>query len=165
MHTFKFYSPLWTDKNTFNLEGGKTGFDFQETKLATYWRTNFTKICLGTKFQNQNRFIVINKTADSLHSLIADGLSRPTTLGRDTWKKLFGDSGSLEMYCNNEGFNAGCPVPVVRVGIMTNEVDVCNQCEGYIAFGSGLSACVNRATGNSDNGPGQHFAMGYIMVK
>ena len=37
---------------------------------------------------NQIKFIVINKNASSLHSLIADGQYRSTSLGRDTWKLL-----------------------------------------------------------------------------
>ena len=36
---------------------------------------------------NQLRFIVTDKQTDSLHSLIADGKYRTTSLGRKTWKK------------------------------------------------------------------------------
>ena len=59
-----------------------------ETKFPTYWTTSFSKICLGMKMANQFRFIVINKQTDSLHSLIADGKYRATSLGRKTWKKI-----------------------------------------------------------------------------
>ena len=72
-----------------------TGFDEQETKLPTYWKTNFTKICLGMKNGEELKFILINKTAESLHSLIADGEYRNTSLGRDAWKSLLGSNGSL----------------------------------------------------------------------
>ena len=62
-----------------------------ETKFPTYWTTSFSKICLGMKMANQFRLIVINKQTDSLHSLhslIADGKYRATSLGRKTWKKI-----------------------------------------------------------------------------
>ena len=58
------------------------------TKLPTYWTTSFSKICLGVKMANQLRFIVTNKQTDSLHSLIADGKYRATSLGRKTWEKI-----------------------------------------------------------------------------
>ena len=75
---FHYISHLWSDKNAYNLEGGKTGFDKQETKLPTYWNTPFSKICLGMKIGHQTKFVVINQTANSLFSLIADGQYRPT---------------------------------------------------------------------------------------
>ena len=147
-----------------NPEGGKTGFDFEETKLATYWRTNFTKLCLGTKFQNQNRFIAINKTAESLYSLIANDQPCPTSLGRNTWKKLFGDQAELEPNCNSEGFNPVCYNSVkIRIGIFANDADNCHQCGTYIAFG-GMTGCLNLGFWSS-NQPNLQKAMGYILVK
>ena len=83
-NTFHFHSDLWSNKIDFNLPGGKTGFDSQETKLPAYWNTSFTKVCLGMNIGQQIRFIVINKQANSLYSLIADGEYRATSLGRNT---------------------------------------------------------------------------------
>ena len=57
------------------------------------------------KIGQQLRFIFINKTAESLYSLIADGKYRATSLGRDTWKKVVGSQASLQQNCNKEGFN------------------------------------------------------------
>ena len=57
------------------------------------------------KISGQLRFIVINKQANSLYSLIADGTYRATSLGRNEWKKLIGAAGSLQQNCNREGFN------------------------------------------------------------
>ena len=68
-------------------------------------------------------FLVINKVADSLHSLIADGQYRATSLGRDTWKTLIGHQASLQINCNIEGFNARCswePNSRGRIGFVTN---------------------------------------------
>jgi len=70
-NTFHYGSGYWSNKSEYNLPGGETGFDAQETKLPTYWNTSFTKICLGMKIGQQINFIVINKQANSLYSLIA----------------------------------------------------------------------------------------------
>ena len=82
------------------------GFDSQETKLPTYWNTSFSKVCLGMRVGYQLKFIVINKRASSLYSLIADGQYRKISLGRDTWSTLIGSEASLQPHCNMEGFNA-----------------------------------------------------------
>ena len=51
--TLIYASTYWTDK---------TRFDSEETKLATYSSSSFNKVCLGTRFENQDTFFVINKT-------------------------------------------------------------------------------------------------------
>ena len=61
--TFQYTSCIWTNKNGYNLAGGKTGFDTQETKLPTYWETNFSKICLGMKIGNQTNFLFFELAA------------------------------------------------------------------------------------------------------
>ena len=103
--TFHYDSGFWSDKSEYNLPGGETGFDAQETKLPTYWNASFSKICLGMKIGQQINFIVINEPAKSLYSLIADGQYRATLLGRDTWKTLIGSQASLQPNCNKETFN------------------------------------------------------------
>ncbi|CAH3140542.1 unnamed protein product, partial [Pocillopora meandrina] len=89
--TFHYDSQFWSNRNGYNFAGSKTGFDSQETKLPTYWSTPFSKICLGMNISHQLRFIVINRHANSLFSLIADGKYRATSLGRNTWKWLIGE--------------------------------------------------------------------------
>ncbi|KAL9975155.1 hypothetical protein ACROYT_G012279 [Oculina patagonica] len=165
--TFRFRSSLWSDMNTFNTAGGSTGFDFEETKLPTYWNTPFTKICLGMKIEQQTRFIVINQTASSLYSIMANDQYRATSLGRDTWKSLAGEDASLEPYCDKEGFNVVCGMKV-RIGIVGNDANLCTQCGSYVAFGVTLSVppfTGNRATGISDNGYKRTEAMGYILIQ
>ena len=70
--TFHYDSHFWSNKNVYHLTGGKTGFDSQETKLPTYWNTPFNKICLGMKIGHQLRFILINRRANSLFSLMGN---------------------------------------------------------------------------------------------
>ena len=141
--TFHFNSTLWSNKVNFNLPGGKTGIDAHETKLPTYWNTPFSKICLGMKIGHQTKFVVLFKQASSLHSLISDGLYRPTSLGRNKWKSLIG-SASLQPNCNQEGFNTKWSLSnpahalrAARIGILGNKQNDCISCDSRIGFGTG----------------------------
>ena len=121
---------------------------------------------------NQSKFIVINKQANSLYSLIADGQYRNTSLGRDTWKSLIGSKASLQHNCNKEGFNAvgtGRFASKARIGIISNDEDACTSCDSRIGFGTGghpddRNSCGNEVTGAPDNGDQHIKAMGYILV-
>ena len=167
--TFHYDSVLWTNKQSFNIDGGKTGFDAEETKLPSYWNTPFSKICLGMNISREIRFAVIDRQADSLSSLIADGQQRNTSLGRDAWKALIGSRGSLQTYCNLEGFNVDDGARA-RIGIMSNEADHCIGCDSRIGFGTGGSpndnnVCGNAADWNPDNGNNNLKGIGYILVQ
>ena len=124
------------------------------------------------KIGQQIKFIVINRTASSLYSLIADGQYRNTSLGRDTWKSLIGSNASLEIKCNKEGFNTLCDWNMrskARIGIVGNKGNNCNSCNSRIGFGTGGKpddsiTCGNQASSNGDNGAKKIKAMGYIMV-
>ncbi|XP_027037861.1 uncharacterized protein LOC113666293 [Pocillopora damicornis] len=174
MTTFHHNAHYWSDYKGYNLPGGKTGFDEQETKLPTYWNTSFSKICLGMKIDQQLRFIVIHKKADSLYSLIADGQYRATSLGRDKWKELVGSQGSLQYSCNKEGFNAVCSWSEnskTRIGIVSNNQNECSSCDSRIGFGTGGNPDNSNTCGNEagrsgvDNGIKHIKAMGYILVQ
>ncbi|XP_068759060.1 uncharacterized skeletal organic matrix protein 5-like [Montipora capricornis] len=173
-NTFHFNSHAWTDKYSVNLEGGTTGFDFQETKLPTYWSTPFSKICLGMRIGQQINFTVITRSASSLFSLIADGTYRATSLGRKTWKNLIGPDVSLQLHCNKEGFNTEgfrTRTAKARIGIIGNNQQHCGLCDSRIGFGTGgtpdeSNTCGNEAADRySDNGPKSIKAMGYILVQ
>jgi len=171
--TFHYDSSLWSNRETLNPKGGETGFDLQETKIPTYWNTSFSKICLGIKIGQKIKFIVINKHANSLYSLIADGQYRATSLGRDTWKELIGSEASLQSYCNREGFNAVANFEVnakARIGLISNNEDDCGTCDSRIGFGSGgypadTNTCGNAAMGTADNGDKTIKAIGYILIQ
>ena len=170
-NTFHYNSGYWNDKNEYNLAGGETGFDTQETKLPSYWNTSFSKICLGMKIGQQINFIVINKLANSLYSLIADGQYRATSLGRDMWKTLIGSQASLQTNCNKEGFNAASDqLGKARIGFLGNAENECITCDSRIGFGTGgypddSNTCGNEATHAPDNGDKHIKAMGYILVQ
>ncbi|KAM7425115.1 hypothetical protein ABFA07_023413 [Porites harrisoni] len=170
--TFHYNSGFWSNKNPYNLPGGKTGFDDQETKLPTYWNTSFSRICLGMKIGQQIKFIVINKKAASLHSLIADGKYRATSLGRNTWKTLIGSQASLQPNCNKEGFNIGrgYNTPGARIGVLGNNEKECKSCDSWIGYGTATrsdsyTTCGNQANSGGDNGDKNIKAMGYILVQ
>ena len=163
----------WSNKAEHNLRGGETGFDAQETKLPTYWNTSFSKICLGMKIGRQINFIVINKQANSMYSLIADGQYRATSLGRNKWKKLIGSQASLQLNCNKEGFNAVSNFggfSKVKIGIISNAKNQCDNCDSRIGFGTGgkpdiFNACGNEATHGQHNKEKHIKANGYILVQ
>ncbi|KAL9965483.1 hypothetical protein ACROYT_G029288 [Oculina patagonica] len=171
--TFHYNSKFWTNKNDFNRPGGKTGFDTRETKLPTYWSTPFSKICLAMKIGHRMRSIVINRQANSLYSLIADGHYRSTSLGRNTWKTLISSQASLQRYCNKEGFNVAPNSSFyskARIGIVANNQNQCRSCNSRIGFGTGghprdYNTCGNEAEDSPDNGDKHIKAMGYILVQ
>ena len=172
-NTFHYYSDLWTNKTDYNIPGGKTGFDSQETKLPVYWNTPFTKICLGMKIGHQIKFIAINKQANSLYSLIADEKCRATSLGRNAWKTLIGSQASLQYNCNKEGFNVvgtSSYHSKARIGIISNNENDCGSCDSRIGFGTGghpddSNTCGNEAQHLTDNGDKKTKAIGYILVQ
>ena len=109
-------------------------------------------------------------TAESLHSLIADGEYRNTSLGRDAWKSLLGSEGSLQLNCNKEGFNTISPranQPKARIGILGNDQNDCESCDSRIGFGTapGANTCGNVAAHTADNGNRNVAVMGYIFVQ
>ena len=169
--TFHYNSHFWSDRNTYNLAGGKTGFDQQETKLPTYWSTPFSKICLGMKVGHQIKFIVIYRHANSLFSLIADGNYRATSIRRNNWKRLIGSQASLYTNCNKEGFNAArrSSYAKARIGIIGGTGSSC-YCYSRIGFGTGgyphdSNTCGNDADSSGDNGESHIRSMGYILVQ
>ena len=125
------------------------------------------------KINGQLRFIVINKQANSLHSLIADGIWRASSLGRNEWKKLIGVQGSLQLNCNKEGFNAmgsSNDHSKARICYVANQQSHCHSCDSRIGFGTGgnpdnSTTCGNVAAHSPDNGDRYIKAMGYILVQ
>ena len=112
-------------------------------------------------------FIVVNQTANSLYSLIADGQFRATFLGRHKWKTLLGSDASLQYHCNREGFNPSCSgSSKARIGILSNNKKHCGSCDSLIGFGNNDPiTCGNEARGGADNGNRRTKAFGYILVQ
>ena len=125
------------------------------------------------KIGQQINFMAINKQANSLHSLIADGQYRATSLGRNTWKTLIGSEASLQLNCNKEGFNAVSAAEAnskARIGFIGNQQNNCNTCDSRIGFGTGgkpdySNTCGNEVADSADNGARKIKAMGYILIQ
>ena len=115
------------------------------------------------KIGQQIKFIVMNKQASSLYSLIADGQRRLTSLGRDTWISLMGSYGYLEPHCNREGFNIlsdDTSMGKARIGIIANNENDCATCDYRIGFGTGGRHNDAITCGSQDQ-----TSVGYILVQ
>ena len=144
--------------------------DDQETKLPTYWSTSFKDLCAGMKVGNDLKFVSISYPASSLYDLIADGKYRATSLGRQKWKLLIGDS-TVDKH--------PYILARIRIGIIGNHEDDCFTPDSYLGFGGPsankrnycgtrnvINTCGNSATcDGSDNGSKEIKAMGYIFVR
>ena len=129
------------------------------------------------KIGHEIKFVVINKIANSLYSLIADGQYRATSLGRDTWKTLIGVQASLQRNCNREGFNAASGNSKffkTRIGILSNNEGNCESCDSMIGFGFGTGGEYHNSntSGNeavnsveAEEGEKSIKAMGYVFVQ
>ena len=125
------------------------------------------------KISQQIKFIVINKKARSLYSLIADGQHRSTSLGRNTWKSLIGSEASLQLSCNKEGFNAisdDSGLSKARTGILGNEAKDCVKCDSRIRFGTGgrpddTNTFGKEAKHSPDNGHKYINGTGYTLLQ
>ena len=126
------------------------------------------------KIDQQINLIVFTQLANSLHSLIAEGQYRGTSLGRTTWKTLIGSEASPQLNCSKEEFNAAQGSKgnsaKARLCILGNEQNDCNSCDSSIGFGTGgrpdeTSTCGNGASADGDNGNKLIKAMGYVLVQ
>ena len=119
----------------------------------------------------QIKFIVINKRADSLYSLIDDVQYHATSVGRNTRKTLISSQAFLQNNCNKEGFNSGCSAYTkARIGIIGNNENACSTCDSSIGFVTGGYAddsvlCGSAAMHRADNGNRLVKVMGYILVQ
>ncbi|CAH3160933.1 unnamed protein product [Pocillopora meandrina] len=64
--TFHYDEHYWINYQGYNLPGGETGFDGQESKLPTYWNTSF-KICLGMKIDSSDSLSSTSKLTLCTH--------------------------------------------------------------------------------------------------
>ena len=130
------------------------------------------------KLGDTTNWIKLNHTAESLHSVIADGVYKPTSFGRNMWKSLLDDS-SLQTECSLEGFNSHANVTnvsnqaVVRIGIIADNKDNCVSCNSRLGVGGGgdragqeVNPCGNEAVHKElDNGQKHLKAFCYILLQ
>ena len=148
---FNYTSPYWSNNETYAVDDGLEGLTAKQTKLASYWNTQFNKICLGMKANNVTKWIATDHEASSLFDVIANGNYISTSFGKEAWKFLI-DASSIQPGCNREVFK----VPLinnhnfadgyinVRIGIAGNNEDHCINSDSCIAFGISLRGCDNK---------------------
>jgi hypothetical protein len=178
---FSYSSPYWTNKETYSVEDGLEGLNEKQTKLASYWNTPFNKICLGMKVNVATKWIALNYTTNSLHSVIEDGTFKKTTVGKEAWKSLI-DGSSLQENCNEEGFNIQRNYMFfswqwymnIRIGLVANNENDCDTYDSCIGFGivRGCWGHVRSTTCGAENMANcvqlnnkNTAAFGYILVK
>jgi hypothetical protein len=172
-NTFTYDSALWKNKETYAIQNGLEGISEKESKLASYWNTPFTKICLGMSHNGERKWATIDYAADSLYNLIADGQFRATTAGKATWESLITGT-FLQRNCNREGFNVKFNSnSAMRIGIVANNEGHCNSCDSLLGFSTAFvdgggtwtnrMVCGNKATCCSESKTLVTF--GYILVQ
>ena len=171
----EYNSPYWTNRLPFAVKDGLEGLTEKQTKLASYWNTPFSKICLGMKVNNVTKWIQVNHHADSLLKVIANGVFKQTTVGRNKWKSLI-EYSYLQSKCNKEGFNFNKVFIKVRIGLVANNENDCKTPDTCIGFGTSVAACSGKvetvvSCGNIFNRCGWSdtnlniTAFGFILVK
>ena len=135
-----------------------------------------SKLCLGMKDNGIIRWIELPYKSRSLYDVIKTDNYVSTSLGRNKWKSLLA-SGSLQQYCNKEGFNVIAGNLRVRIGIISNNHNECIATDSRVglgADGSDAKFCYNRGDPGScgnlaycypDNGNKKTKVWGYIFAK
>ena len=119
-------------------------------------------------------WILVNYTATSLYSVMADENYRKTNAGRAEWMSLI-NGAKLQSNCNKEGFNVQCSWlwqgytgRKSRIGIAGNDQHDCDTCDSVIGFGIKI-APVNWkwSSGNLQLHPEKQTlkTFGYIFVQ
>ena len=165
---FNYNSPYWTNNETYAVEEGLEGLTENQTKLASYWNTPFSTICLGMKAKSETKWMVINYQATSLYNVIVDGAFKNTTAGKDAWKSFI--NGTLwQEHCNKEGFNIESINPndgynsymKIRIGFVSNNQEHCESCDGGIGFGTLARGCTGV---HWDDGKVRSTTCGYVAI-
>ena len=157
---------------TWNVEEGLNGLAENEAKLASYHNTPFTNLCLGMTENDDTNWILVNYSANSLYSVIANGYYRKTNVGRKQWMSLV-NGAELQPNCNKEGFNIKFYVRnlKLRIGIAGNNENNCASCDSAIGFGIEMKDSYNRfflwklSSGNIHMNVHPLKTFGYIFVQ
>ena len=162
------------DKATWKVEAGLDGLAQNETKLASYYNTPFTTVCLGMTRNGVTNWILVEYTATTLYSVIADGSFHNTGAERGEWLSLI-NGVNLQPNCNKEGFNVNVSNNnhKLRIGIAGNNENDCDSCDSLIGFGierkTSMHGTVKWSSGNILLYPPKDRSLiktfGYIFVQ
>ena len=110
-------------------------------------------------------WILVNYTATSLYSVIADGNYHKTNVKRAEWMSLI-NGAKLQSNCIKEGFNVQCYQAVSRIAILSDNRKDCATCDSVLGFGIQIYAA-KWSSGNIETIiPQQKLkTFGYIFVQ
>ena len=118
-------------------------------------------------------WVLVDHTATSLYSVIADGNYHATNVGRAEWMSLISNV-RLQENCNVEGFNVQCSTSglqklITRIGILGNNEDNCDSCDSVLGFGIKMINWMGTkwkwSSGNLQNAEKEQKTFGYIFVQ
>ncbi|EDO46683.1 predicted protein [Nematostella vectensis] len=152
---FNYDSTYWTDDKSYNMAGGKTFTDHQETKLPTFWGTEFSRVCVGMQKPGTSNIqwmgISMNSTRPSLQSVFTGDRLEANIPDKD-WRNLLGSTeATLQRNCQRSGFNAICERawgPRARIGIVANNEMDCYSCDSVIGIGIDAEYWQHYSAGN-----------------
>jgi len=182
--TFTYSAALWT--NTTTLNPNATAIDLTEAKFASYSTVPMKQVMVVMRdpitMTSTPRKIILSKTAKSLYDVIRSNkyVALGKAIGRNAWKKLMAN-GSLQKYCNREGFNnfigSNQNYSYVRIGIIGNNENDCASPDSMIGVGGGTfakngchlaSISVSNVSGGicaPDNGDRKTSGFAYVYVR
>jgi hypothetical protein len=134
-----YFSGLWNTDATLNP--GSMMMDTTSAKLAAFNLFPVASILLGVLMNGTSdiRWLTVGlpQTYPSLKSVFS-GPFIPTNIGRAGWKNWIGNTSSLQLHCNKEGFNTN-PVDyryqAVRIGIVGNNEYNCASVDSALGVG------------------------------
>ena len=171
--TFAYGSPLWTDSRPHQRAAANLAT--VEAKYEAFATVPFTQMLLGMRRDEETRWATLDFSADSLLAVL--GPDEPVVLeappGREFWYELVGPGASLQLRCNEQGFNLARGSANARIGILGNDADDCESPDSRIGFGTSGSgcrgpnanACGNAARCSAENGDVDFRTFGYILVR
>ena len=166
--TFKYDSSYWTTKATWNVEGGLAGWTENETKLASYYYTPFTKICLAMKMddetESETNLLLINHSASSLYSVIADGDYTATNFDAAELMTEIKNT-SVQPNCTKQGFNLKFNDEglKLRIGFTANLEPNCTTPDTLVGVGIGKNSS-SWSNGLVQNSAQYSKGFAYILV-
>eukprot|EP00042_Codosiga_hollandica_P034334 m.239755 g.239755 ORF g.239755 m.239755 type:complete len:578 (-) comp54382_c0_seq7:168-1901(-) len=136
--SWDYNSTLWTTKAEYNPTNTTTGIDQRQILSPMYWMLPFSEIRIGMVIPLSNTTIAwANQTVNqstSLFAIIRSGVQQGPLFDRATWKYLANNS-SLELNCNQSGFNLKYHLYPARIGYVANNEFDCDSVDSAIGIG------------------------------
>ena len=117
-----------------------------------------------TRNNNVTNWLLLNYTASSLYSVIADGNYHATNVGRGDWVSLI-EGSVIDPFCAKEGFNLQLHTVKSRIGFAGNNENACTSHDSVIGFGITQRNHNTQVFSGNIKFASYLEAFGYIFVK